>query len=131
MDQNRLPTPAQQAAEVIRLSEAATPGPWYVLQYEHDDPGWLYVGASDAGDGCNVSFEPFPEDAEFIAYARTAAPSIAQALLDALERERALVEAVIDVPSHYTFAETPAALDAILAIVTAHDATAREDGTGE
>lgn len=85
-------TPAQQAAEVIRLSEQATPGPW-VAEHRH----MYYTPDDDEQDGLGLEVVG-PEvawgrgqfargaDAQFIAYTRTAAPSIAQALLDALER---------------------------------------------
>lgn len=100
------PTPAQQAAEVLRLSEQATPGPWEII-YERYHEGIAYIKRDPEtgeitycetvqGTDANDSFEDFKyPDEKLVLFYRTAAPAIAQALLDALER-LATVEAERD-----------------------------------
>lgn len=143
-------TPAQMAAEVLRLETQTAGGPWTydvlsgTVVSRIGTPDVEFVADMDTQGSENVT-------AEFIAYCGTAAPSIAAALLDALERERALVEALRKLgpalvfnhniggwpywycavcgarhQSEHKVVHTP---ECAWNIVTA--ATAREDGTGE
>lgn len=122
------PNPAEVAARVLELSEQATPGPW-VARDRHrpadvcspegttksfDDGTCMPVCSAWGDDGKHIT------DAELIAYYRTAAPLLARALLEAEQREMALVVARRAWPIGALV--TIPMLDAIDAIVAAHDA---------
>ena len=82
------------AAEVIRLSETAPPAPWQGVDEEMTDAEGLYALFNEDG--------PEQRSWELIAFYRTAAPALAEALLAALERERELAR------THYAFYESDA-----------------------
>lgn len=95
-------------AEARKLDAAATPGPW-IVEHEHrvdgvvqiggGHPNTYWVGAVIEADGYTIcgntdydsgGVASKPEDAAFIARARTLLPQLA----DALEAERVVREAV-------------------------------------
>lgn len=73
---------AVDAAEVLRLGEMATPGPWRVegQAIRADLPGGIELRWGTAA---------YPKDNDFTAYTRTAAPRLARALLRARDQLRA------------------------------------------
>ena len=84
------PTPAELAAEMRRLSEAATAAPWQVLTLEQ----WTAIEGipifSGAQDAYMLPIDTDPEDVELINFLRNHAAAIAECLerLAELERER-------------------------------------------
>jgi len=73
-------------AEVKALAEAATPGPWYVVEHRFEDYTGVCTKNRDriTGNGRGYPYDPgcSRADAEFIAAAREAVP----ALIDEVER---------------------------------------------
>lgn len=93
---------AEERAELRRLAEAATPGPWKVEEYEEwDDSGRRLCWYVDM-PGNEDSTVLLEMDAAFIAAARTAVP----ALLDEVDQLRAeATQQRVDVLFHVKLAE--------------------------
>lgn len=95
------PITAEELAELRRLHEAATPGPWTSRKAYMDTDGAFDYGIVGHVDGelrviaetfgrvAVSKFPPAKESAEFIAAARNALPR----LLDEIERLRAVIRA--------------------------------------
>lgn len=87
----------EEIEALLKLADAATPGPWTVCDYRKFDKPWVYVDASNGDSIAEMVFangyEPMPggENAAFIAAAN---PAAIIALLDELDALRAMLSEV-------------------------------------
>lgn len=90
----------ERIAELRRLCEAATPGPWVAATWAGEDFGWSACGPvheesdDDTPEGPNQDLAK--RDADFMSAARIAVPE----LLDEVERLRKEVDIARDVAGH-------------------------------
>lgn len=111
-------TTPEKRAELRRLADAATPGPWEAESYDTD--GWRGVIWGDTGaEGAPRLGADMPlADAKFCAAARTAVP----ALLDEVER----LEAALRIAEYDAHVIGPANADEVKAILEANAELQRE-----
>lgn len=110
--------PLQAAHELLELAEHASPAPWHLCPHLQEPPVDCpcgYEGNVSAGDDMLFEMGPHGNDADmisrpddktqrinaaFIVRARTLGPLIAQALVEAMERNRVLEAALRYISSH-------------------------------